>query len=173
MEEHLLRTNDWMETHNFPDDQKVRRFCLTLTGEARLWYETLGTAQLDLETSRDHFWQQYSKFGSTREQYFHVWRSFQFDENIDTIDSYIHKVKQVATLLNYGEPQILELFKNTLPSRLYYMVYNMNNLREAVETTKCMLTKEQIDGHKSGQKAASPLMKVNQENLKEQVYPLM
>ena len=49
-EEHLLRTNDWMETHNFPDDQKVRRFCLTLMGEARLWYETLGTAQLDWET---------------------------------------------------------------------------------------------------------------------------
>ena len=24
---HLLRTNDWMETHNFPDDTKVRRFC--------------------------------------------------------------------------------------------------------------------------------------------------
>ena len=23
-EEHLLRTNDWMETHNFSDDQKVR-----------------------------------------------------------------------------------------------------------------------------------------------------
>ena len=55
-EEHLLRTNNWMETHNFPDDQKVRRFCLTLTGEARLWYETLGTAQLDWETLRDHFW---------------------------------------------------------------------------------------------------------------------
>ena len=103
-EEHLLRTNDWIETHNFPDDQKVRRFCLTLMGEARLWYETLGTAHLDWETLRDHFWQQYSKFGSTREQYFHAWRSFQFDENTDTIDSYIHKVKQVAPLLNYGEP---------------------------------------------------------------------
>ena len=25
-EEYLLRTNDWIETHNFPDDQKVRRF---------------------------------------------------------------------------------------------------------------------------------------------------
>ena len=46
-EEHLLRTNDWMEKHSFPDDQKVRRFCLTLMGEARLWYETLGTVQLD------------------------------------------------------------------------------------------------------------------------------
>ena len=72
VEEHLLRTNDWMETHNLPDDQKVRRFCLTLMGEARLWYETLGTAQLDWETLRDHFCQQYSKFGSTREQHFHV-----------------------------------------------------------------------------------------------------
>ena len=46
VEEHLLRTNDWMETHNFPEDQKVRRFCLMLTGEARLWYATLGRAQL-------------------------------------------------------------------------------------------------------------------------------
>ena len=136
-------------------------------GEARLWYETLGTAQLDWEALNDCFQQQYFKFGSTREQYFHAWRSFQFDENTDTIDSYMHKVKQVATLLNYGEPQILELFKNTLPSRLYYMVYNMDNLREAVETTKCMLTKEQIDGCKSGQSAANPFMKVNQQNPKK------
>ena len=71
-EEHLLRTNDSMETHNFPDDLK---------------------------------------FGSIGEQYFHAWRSFQFDENADTIDSCIHKVKQVATLLNYGKPQILETLK--------------------------------------------------------------
>ena len=68
----------------------------------------------------------------------------------------MHKVKQVAALLNYGEPQILELFKNTLPSRLYHMVYNIDNLSEAVETAKCMLTKEQIDGYKSRQSASSP-----------------
>ena len=49
-EEHLLRTNDWMETHNLPNDQKVRRFCLTLMGEARLWYDTLGAVQLDWQT---------------------------------------------------------------------------------------------------------------------------
>ena len=85
VEEHLLRTTDWMETHSFPDNQKVRRFCLTLMGEARLWYETLGTAKLDWETLRDCFQQQYSKFGSSREQYFQAWRSFQFDENTDTV----------------------------------------------------------------------------------------
>ena len=58
-EQHLLRNNDWMETHNFPDDQTVRRFCSTLMGEARLWYQTLDAAQLDWETLRDHFCQQY------------------------------------------------------------------------------------------------------------------
>ena len=137
-----------------------------LMGEARLLYATLGTAQLDWQTLRDCFCQQYSKFGSTRE-HFHAWRSFQFDENADTIDSYIHKVKQVSALLDYGEPQIFEFFKNTLPSTLYYMVYNIKNLREAVETAKCMLAKEQIDGHKSGQANSSPFMKVNQQNLKK------
>ena len=76
----LLRTNDWMDTHNFPNDQKVRRFCLTLTGKARLWYETVKNANLDWPAMQEHFRQQYSKFGSTREQYFHIWRSFQFDE---------------------------------------------------------------------------------------------
>ena len=30
MEAHLLRTNDWMTIHDFPEDQKVRRFCLLL-----------------------------------------------------------------------------------------------------------------------------------------------
>ena len=136
-------------------------------GEARLWYDTLGAAQLDWEALQDCFWQQYSKFGNTQEQYFHAWRSFQFDESTDTIDSYIHKVKQVAALLNNGEPQILELFKNTLPSKLYYMVYHINNLREAVETAKCMLTKEQIDKQKSGQSSAGPFMKINQQNPKK------
>ena len=40
-ETHLLRTNSWMRTHTFDEDVKVQRFCLTLLGKARLWYETL------------------------------------------------------------------------------------------------------------------------------------
>ena len=112
---HLLKTNDWMDTHNFPEDTKVRRFCLTLTGEARLWYESIRPIGMDWEALQECFRHQYSKFGSSREQYFHVWRSFQYDENTDTIDSYILKIKQVASLLNCGEPEILELFKTPCP----------------------------------------------------------
>ena len=136
MQVHLLRTNDWMNTHSFPNDQKVRRFCLTLTGKARLWYETITNVNLDWPKIKEHCRQQYSKFGSTREQYFHIWRSFQFDEATDTIDGYIHKVKQVAALLDYGEPQILELFKNTLLSRLYYLLYQIDNLNVTIDTAK-------------------------------------
>ena len=141
-EEAHLRTNDWMETHDLPEYAKVRRFCLTLMGKARLWYETLRPAQLDWAALQECFQQQYSKFGSTRKQYFHVWRSFHYNENTDTIDSYINRVKQVVVLLNYGEPQILELFKNTLPSRLYHLLYQIDDLRTAVETAKRVLTKE-------------------------------
>ena len=42
-----------------------------------------------------------------------------FDENTETIDSYVIWLRQVANLLGYGEPQILEVFKNTLPTKLY------------------------------------------------------
>ena len=110
---------------------------------------------------QEHFRQQYSRFGNIREQLFHVWRSIQYDENTDTIDSYISKIKQVAALLNYGEPQILELFKNTLPSKLYWILFPINNLRDTVDATKRVLTKEKLDKQLSGQAGiTTPFMKV-------------
>ena len=57
----------------------------------------------------------------------------------------------MAVLLNYGEPQILELFKNTLPSKLYWILFSINNLRDAVDAAKRVLTKEKIDRQLSGQ----------------------
>ena len=53
-------------------------------------------------------------------QLFHVWQSFHFDENAETLVSYVTCIRQVGTLLGYGESQILEGFKNTLPTKLYY-----------------------------------------------------
>ena len=38
---------------------------------------------------------------------------------METIDAYVTKIRQVATLLGYGEPQILDVFKNSLASKLY------------------------------------------------------
>ena len=90
-----------------------------------------------------------------------MWRLFQCDENTDTIDSCISKIKQVTAFLNYGEPQTLELFKNTLPNKLYWILLPINNLRDAVDATKRVLTKEKLDKQLSGQAGATtPFMKV-------------
>ena len=76
-----FRTNDWINTHRFQEDDKVQRFSLTLTGEARLWYQSLRLINVDWTELKNSFRQQYSKIGNTREQLFHAWRSFHFDEN--------------------------------------------------------------------------------------------
>ena len=101
-EVHLLCTNDWMQTHNFEENVKVQRFCLTLLREARLWYETLNLNNIAWLELQNAFRQQYSKLGNTPEQYFHQWRSFYFDDNADNIDSYVMRVSQCAAMLNYG-----------------------------------------------------------------------
>ena len=54
----------------------VHRFCLTETGEARLWYESLRPIVIDWQGLEDRFRQQYSKIDNTHEQLFHAKRSF-------------------------------------------------------------------------------------------------
>ena len=158
---HLLCSNDWMNAHHFNDDVKVQRFCLTLLGEARLWFHSLEPLEdTTWPQLQNLFRQRYSKLGNTCEQLFHAWRSFTFDENTETIDSYVIWIRQVATLLGYGEPQILEVFKNTLPTKLYWILFPIEDLRQAVDTAKRILTKEKLDKQLTGQTSTSPFMNV-------------
>ena len=80
--------------------------------------------------------------------------------HIETIDSYVTCIRQVATLLGYGEPQILEVFKNTLPTKLYWILFSIENLRQAEYTAKRILTKEKLDKQLTGQTSTSPFMSV-------------
>ena len=50
-----------------------------------------------------------------------------------------------------GSHRILELFKDTLPSTLYWILFPINKLRDAVDATKRVLTKEKLDKQLSGQ----------------------
>ena len=159
-ESHLLSTRDWIEAHNFPDEVKVRHFCLTLTGEARLWYESLAPLDNDWPALQKKFRWQYSKIGNTPKQLFHAWRTFKFDENTDTIDSYVLRMSQVAAMLNYGEMQILENFKNTLPYWLYLTLINVHILRDAIDLAKRILTTEKLDR----QLTSTPFMRMTNKD---------
>ena len=78
-----------------------------------------------------------------------------------TIDAYVTCIRQVATLLGYGEPQILEVFKNTLPTKLYWILLPIDDLRQAVDTAKRIITKEKKDRQLPGQSSSTPFMSIN------------
>ena len=86
-----------------------------------------------------------------------------FDENTKTIDAYVTRIRHVATLLGYREPQILEVFKNTLLTKLYWILFSIEDLRQAVETAKRILTKEMFDEQLTGQTSTSPFMSIREE----------
>ena len=88
-EAHLLCTNNWMNAHHFHEDMKVQIFCLTL-----LWFQSIEPlGNTTWPQLQNLFRQRYSKLGNTHEQLFHAWRSFNFDENTETIDSYITQIR--------------------------------------------------------------------------------
>ena len=111
-----------------------------------MWYESLRLINVYWLGLQNIFRQQYSKISNTREQLFHAWRSFDFDENVETIDAYVHCIRQVTILLGLGyqEPQILEVFKNSLLTKLYWVLFPIMDLRQVVEIAKRILTKEKI-----------------------------
>ena len=55
---------------------------------------------------QERFRTQFSKLGNTREQLFHAWRSIQFDKNVETINVYAQRIRQIADKLSDGELQI-------------------------------------------------------------------
>ena len=59
-----------------------------------------------------------------------------------------------------GNLQILEVFKNTLPTKLYLILFPMEDLRQAVDMAKRILTKEKLDKQLTGQTPTSSFMSV-------------
>ena len=97
------------------------------------------------------------KIGNTREQLFHTQRLFHFNENTEMLDSYVMCIRQVATLLRYGKPQVL---KNTLPTSLYWLLFPIEDLRQTIETAKRILTKEKIGRQLAGQSSLTSFMNI-------------
>ena len=84
------------------------------------------------------------------------------------IDTYVNRIRQVANILGYQEPQILEVFKNTLPTKLYWVLFPIMDLRQAVEMAKRILMKEKIDRQLAGQTSSTPFMSIR-DNCRKRV----
>ena len=103
-EAHLLCTNDWMNTHHFVEGVKVQRFCLTLLGEARLWYHSLEPINVDWQRLQNLFRQQYSKIGNTRAfpSIFLLTDRQTSSFHIDGLESPLHGILWFLFLLSYN-----------------------------------------------------------------------
>ena len=55
---------------------------------------------------------------------------------------------------------MLEVFKNTLLSKLYWVLFPIEDLRIALDMAKRMLTKEKIDKQLAGQMSSTPFMSI-------------
>ena len=84
---------------------------------------------------------------------------------METPDAYVIRIKQVDRLLGYEDQQVLEVFKNTVPNRLYWVLFPIGNLHETVETTKRFLPKGKIDRQMTGQ-STTPFMKLTEKKRK-------
>ena len=69
-----------------------------MIGEARLWNESLAPLDNDWPALQNKIQMAIFKKGNTSEQLFHAWRTFKFDKNTDTVDSYILRMNQVAAI---------------------------------------------------------------------------
>ena len=158
-------------THiNFIKVTKVERFCLTLVRKARLRYEFLTPISIDWQGLQNQFRQEYSKIGNRRGQLFHAWQSFHFDENTESLDAYVTCIRHVSTLLGYGDLPILEVYKNILPAKLYWVLFPIDDLRQAVETARRILTKEKIDKQLLWQSSSTQFMSIKDSYNKRDTF---
>ena len=73
---------------------------------------------------------------------------------------YFTHIRQVAVLLGYGKLQILEVLKNTLPTKFYWILFPIEDLRQVVEIAKRILSKEKLDRQLTGQTSTRPFMSI-------------
>ena len=57
-------------------------------------------------------------------------------KNTETIDAYVNYIRQVATLLGYQEPQVLDVFKNTFLTTLYWVLFSHSRFEISSRNSK-------------------------------------
>ena len=64
----------------------------------------------------------------------------------------------------------MEVFKNTLSTKLYWILFPIGDLRQAVETAKRILTKERLDKQLIGQTSTSLFMNIRDGTEKKVLF---
>ena len=70
-------------------------------------------------------------------------------------------------------PQISEVFKIKLRTKLYWVLFPIDDLEEAVETAKGILTEEKIDRQLAGHSSSTPFSTCINRSYTKFIYTMM
>ena len=76
---------------------------------------------------------------------------------------YVTQIRQVATFLGYGELQILEVFKNTLPTKIILDTVSHRRPKTGSRDSKKNIDQRKLDKKLTGQASTSPFMNIREE----------
>lgn len=132
---HLMLYEDYCLYHDIQNDNtKVERFRLTLTGQARLWYQ--GKTFASWDQCKTAF-QSYFSSAQTRQSAVQAFRNSAFKTG-ETADQYLQRLQRLADRMNYGEDYVKDQFLTGLPQdvRTSVIMGRPQNLEEAVSLTQ-------------------------------------
>lgn len=132
---HLLRAEDWFDAYQVRDRDKFREFKHTLDHLAREWYDTAVIPEC-WEECKQVFSKYFSTQGRSIKHLHERWRTFAFNPDSDDIEKFIRDVKECARQLNYDNRAILHLIKSCMPTEIYGVLYNMDDLNAVITLVK-------------------------------------
>ena len=101
VETHLLRMNDWMDTHQFQEGVKVQHFLSNISRGNTIMVQIITTYKCRLDHVTKSIQPTIFKDGNTREQLFHAWGSFHFNANTETLDSHVTYILRIHFQQDY------------------------------------------------------------------------
>ena len=71
-----------------------------------------------------------------QQKLFHAWRSFNFDENTETIDSYVMQIRTGSNTLGLWRATGIGSIQNTLPTKLYWILFPIEDSETSSRNSK-------------------------------------
>ena len=103
---------------------------MTLHDLARQWFSsTTFTSYEDMKTK---FTQGFSEYGKTAREWLKAWTELRFCPDVDNLDEYVQKFKELATLLAYPDDHQVQIFKMMMPEKIELRIKDMNTLNECI-----------------------------------------
>ena len=111
---------------------------MTLCNLARQWFTS--TKFVSYDEMKKKFTQECNEYGKTPHEWLKPWTELRFRPDTDSIDEYIQKFQELATLLVYPEEHQVQIFKMMIPENIELRIKDMTTLSDCIEEAKVCLS---------------------------------